>query len=112
MSEDLSLRLAALALAVRDLLTEEETPTILRVRLRTFLSELRDSLSAPEARRVDGIEAEAVITSFGAETSPVLAGRQSERGQAPESRPERRQKRLALQRISAGIVLALPLLIS
>lgn len=53
------------AATVKDLLTAEDTPPILRERLAYCISELRDALSPDAARRLDGIEAEAVITAFG-----------------------------------------------
>lgn len=61
----------SLAIAAREILTRQDTPAALRTRLVTFISELRDSLPPDEAKRLDGLEAEAVITSFAAEPSSV-----------------------------------------
>lgn len=59
----------ALANAVRISLNAEDTPMPLRLRLINFISELRDKLGPEQARHLDGLEAEAVITSFAAEPS-------------------------------------------
>lgn len=67
-------RINALASVARELLDAQETPAPLRARLVNFVSELRDSLAPQDQRRLDGIEAEAVITSFvsrGAHAPPL-----------------------------------------
>lgn len=57
-------RITTLATVARELLNAQETPAPLRARLVNFISELRDTLATGDQRRLDGIEAEAVIISF------------------------------------------------
>lgn len=57
-------RITTLATVVRELLSAQDTPAPLRARLANFSSELRDTLAPDDQRRLDGLEAEAVITSF------------------------------------------------
>jgi len=52
------------AQAANAVMADEDTPAIVRRCFRHYISELRDALSPDAARRLDGIEAEAVITSF------------------------------------------------
>ena len=60
----LTVHIAAFAQAVGVILAHEDTPAILRKCMKYFIYELRESLPPDEKRRVDGIEAEAVITLF------------------------------------------------
>src|SRR4030095_3950442 len=57
-------RTKALAQAINDLLAAPDTHPKLRARLSCCISELRDELPEEAARRLAGLEAEAVITSF------------------------------------------------
>ena len=74
----------ALAIAVKDILQDTNTPKILRDKLARFAAELRDSLSPDKARTVDGMEAEAVILAC-AETSPLSSPDESSHLSRPET---------------------------
>ena len=52
------------ARAANAVMSDEDTPAIVRNCFRHYISELRDALPLDAARRIDGIEAEAVINSF------------------------------------------------
>ena len=52
------------ALAANELLAAPSTDELIRARVRCFISELRDALPLDAARRLDGLEAEAVLISF------------------------------------------------
>lgn len=88
----------ALAVAAKNLLAAADTPSFLRGRLKHFMSELRDGLAPDDARRLDGLEAEAVINSFAAPAVPSLS--LSSDG---ENHQEPHQTRLSQPAISADI---------
>ena len=66
MTPSLSSCIRAFALSANSLLAHPQTPPALRARVSCCVSELRDALPEEAARRLAGLEAEAVIASYAA----------------------------------------------
>ena len=66
------------AQAANAVMSDELTPGIVRKCFQHYISELKDALPPDAKRRLDGIEAEAVITEF---LTDVLL----QRGESPQS---------------------------
>ena len=86
------------ARAAFELLAYRHTPPRLRASVKYSISELRDSLPADVANRLDGIEAEAVIACFADSGAPVPVQSSDE-----ENHPGFQRTRDEQQAISAGI---------
>lgn len=84
-------RIEALASALKDLLTDVDTPKQLRDKAVLFAAELRDELPDEQARQVEAIEAEAVILSFGRSSLSPFPQRPS------EDTPQKRRRNAPLQ---------------